>query len=976
MHWVVVNAVHGDGLSPDDYKINDSWDGNNKSLSAYTDNGWSLSAIVLFSATPYDYVIITSEEFKNAPEPNFQTLADWKESRGIRTAIVTVEDIYADYSGKDNQERIRNFIRDAYANNATDYVLLGGDADGQDVGGESGDNIVPVRGLWAWDYETDPPNIPSDLYYSCLDGSYDYDGDGVYGEPNDGPGGGEVDLLAEVYVGRAPVDLAEELANFVTKTIGYEQSAEDPYLKEAWMVGELLWEEGGCSAEEAIYRSNVADAEGVLNSIRRLRDVAFHEKYVELYYEYSPDLKRILIREPRLSMELARFIVRYIPAIRYIAGDKGGKDIKLTETEVDEAISFAEKFREEVREREEKIGAPRVAQMVGLLEEFEEEAKKSEGKDFSEAFRSSIYSGTGGRARLAGETWGGDYKDEIKDGSSNYGYSTEGFPDVYNKHTLYDRDYSGHDWPKSETVDIINSDVHVINHLGHSGVDYVMKMDNDDVDALTNSEYFFGYSQGCYAGSFDNRDAPPPYGFGNYLPCDCIAEHLVANSTGAFAFIANSRYGWGEKNSTNGPSQYYDRQFWDAIFGEHILNLGRANQDSKEDNVGHISSNVMRFCYYEINLLGDPETPFFDLRPRYEHDIAVTDMSIPQKTEPGVSIVVQATVRNIGRSNESNIEVQLLEDDAVRDTNTIETLSSGASQDAYFVWASDIAGAYRLKVYAVPVSGEEYVDNNYQEGLIKVGRVILVDDDGQQCPELDFTSIQEAIDAASGGDIIQAYSGTYGKAIINKSINLIGIGMPVIDGKWEGNVIEIQADNVKLQGFRIVNSGGDNNAGILVESSHSVVRNNASTSNQCGIALNAASNNKISNNDVSGGEYGILLESSCSNNNIISNNISSNEYGIYGYSSSGAALSFVLPNGISQNNLRDNGQNAHDDMGGNEWCDNYWDDYTGEDVDGDGIGDTPYEIPGAAGAKDDRPLMEPLTSQHKIYLSIIMKNYP
>lgn len=976
-HWVVVNAVHGDGLSPDDYEIDDPWDGNNKGLASYTDNGWSLSDIALFSATPCDYLIITNEELKNASEPNFQTLADWKESRGIKTTIVTVEDIYSNYSGEDNQEKIRNFIRDVYVSNGIEYVLLGGDADGGDVGGESGDNIVPVRGLWAWDYDMDPPNIPSDLYYACLDGNYDYDGDGIYGEPNDGPDGGEVDLMAEVYVGRAPVDSAEELSNFVTKTISYEQSAGDPYLKEVWMVGELLWEEGGCAAEEAVNRSDVTNPEGVLNSVRRFRDVAFNEECVRLYYEYSPDVKRILIQEPKLLAELARLVVKHTPAIRYVAGDKGGKDIKLTETDIDGVISFVEKFKEEVKGREEKIGAPRVARMVALIEEFEEEANESEGKNFSEAFRSSIYSGMGGNARLEGETWGADYKDEIKDGSCNCGYCTEGFRDVYDAHTLYDRDYEGHDWPKSEVINIVNGNVHLINHLGHSNVNYVMKMNNDDADALTNSKYFFGYSQGCYAGSFDNRDAPSPYGYGDYLSYDCIAEHLVTNPTGAFAFIANSRFGWGQKKSTNGPSQYYDRQFWDAIFNERIANLGKANQDSKEDNIGHISSGVMRFCYYEINLLGDPETPLFDLRPQYEHDIAITEMHVPHKTEPGVSRVVQATVTNVGKNDESNVQIQLLEEDAVKDTTIIGILPSGSSRDVQFIWVGDIEGAYKLKVYAVPVNGEEYTDNNYQEDIIKVGRVILVDDDGEQCPVADFMSIQEAIQGASDGDILRVYPGTYRNFVVNKQIDLTGVGMPLVDGQREGNVIEIQADNVTLQGFRIINSGNDDNAGVLVESSHSVVTNNTVTSNQCGIGLNAASNNTISDNNVSRGEYGIFLESSCSNNDISRNMISSNDNGIYGYDSASAALSSpppVLPNRISSNTLNNNHQSGYDDMGGNEWSENYWDDYVGEDVDGDGIGDTPYEIPGTAGAKDGHPLIEPI-SPFTIFLPCVLKGY-
>jgi len=48
-HWVVVNAVDGDGYSPDDYEIADPWDGRHKTLAAYTGDGWSLSYIVIFS---------------------------------------------------------------------------------------------------------------------------------------------------------------------------------------------------------------------------------------------------------------------------------------------------------------------------------------------------------------------------------------------------------------------------------------------------------------------------------------------------------------------------------------------------------------------------------------------------------------------------------------------------------------------------------------------------------------------------------------------------------------------------------------------------------------------------------------------------------------------------------------------------------------------------------------------------------------
>ena len=58
----------------------------------------------------YDYVIITNE----ALETTFQTLADHKTGRGVRATIKTVEDIYSEYSGVDDPDKIRNFIIDAY----------------------------------------------------------------------------------------------------------------------------------------------------------------------------------------------------------------------------------------------------------------------------------------------------------------------------------------------------------------------------------------------------------------------------------------------------------------------------------------------------------------------------------------------------------------------------------------------------------------------------------------------------------------------------------------------------------------------------------------------------------------------------------------------------------------------------------------------------------------------------------------------
>ena len=142
----------------------------------------------------YDYLIITNEELRDSDEEyNFQYLMQSKEDKGLATKLVTVEEIYGDYEGDDDQDKIRNFIKDAYANWGITYVLLGGDGDGADIGGESGDNIIPARLLYA-DAGEAAEYLASDVYYACLDGTFDYDEDGIYGEPTDGVDGGEVDL--------------------------------------------------------------------------------------------------------------------------------------------------------------------------------------------------------------------------------------------------------------------------------------------------------------------------------------------------------------------------------------------------------------------------------------------------------------------------------------------------------------------------------------------------------------------------------------------------------------------------------------------------------------------------------------------------------------------------------------------------------------------------------------------------------------
>ena len=380
----------------------------------------------------YDLLIITTTSLKDG----FEQLKTFHDATGTDTIIKTTTDI-----GSNDPDVLRSYITTAYTDWGIEYVLIGAD-----------DDIIPAKDLFVptsylWGDFVNPfadveESMPSDHYFGCLDGPYNYDGDDRWGEPVDGSGGGDVDLVAELYVGRAPVGSISEVENFIVKTI-YYMFSNDAYLDDVLMVGEFL--------------------------------------------------------------------------------DFGGDG-----------------------------------------------------------------------------DWGGNYMDELIGGSTAHGYTTIGVPvGSYDIDKLYDRDWSGNDWPKSEIINRINNDINLINHLGHCNYAYAMKLSSSDVLSLSNTNPCFIYSQGCMAGGFDNGD--------------CIAEYFtIKTDNAAFAVIMNARYGYGASYSTDGPSQRYHREFIDAIFGEGKTTIGAANHDSKEDNIYRISENCMRWCFYEINLFGDPAVDFLN----------------------------------------------------------------------------------------------------------------------------------------------------------------------------------------------------------------------------------------------------------------------------------------------------------------------------------------------------------------------------
>jgi hypothetical protein len=151
----------------------------------------------------YDMLIITSEEWI----PRFGAYMDFYSDKGIRTRIVALEDIYASMEGVDHQEQIRNYIIQEYEDNGISMVSLGGDV-----------SIVPYRSLYCWAQEGDEDQLPSDMYYACLDGTLNDDGDDRWGEV------GEDDLLPELGIGRLSFNNEAQFETIMHKTFSYLQN--------------------------------------------------------------------------------------------------------------------------------------------------------------------------------------------------------------------------------------------------------------------------------------------------------------------------------------------------------------------------------------------------------------------------------------------------------------------------------------------------------------------------------------------------------------------------------------------------------------------------------------------------------------------------------------------------------------------------------------------------------------------------------
>lgn len=251
--------------------------------------------------------------------------------------------------------------------------------------------------------------------------------------------------------------------------------------------------------------------------------------------------------------------------------------------------------------------------------------------------------------------------------------------------------------------------------------------------------------------------------------------------------------------------------------------------------------------------------------------------------------------------------------------------------------------------------------------------------------------------------IIDVRGNETGVNISSDGVGFSGFFIRCLDEEDTDSAVEVVSDNNLIANCTIQHGDW---YGLVFRGSHRNRISNLSLLNNdiCGLALFRSHSNLVMNctfieNGASGGgsirtvnsrdnqitycqindsRYGIHIGED-SRNNSISNCIlnSGTHSGIYFWTSNNNTFwnntvmdfdnyaiqihSASKNNSIYLNSIYDN--SAIDDGEDNVWDDgskgNYWFDYDGEDINGDGIGDTPYELGGDSNSEDRYPLMNP-----------------
>lgn len=181
----------------------------------------------------FDLLIIAPELFSNEIQP----LINHKNDHGVKTYLKTTDEIYSEFEGRDDAEKIKYSIKYAIESNDIKYVLL--------IGGrvrQSFNWYIPPRYSKLDDNFIDKEFL-SDLYFADI---YKENGDFEDWDSNQNNifgewglfSGDKIDLVPDISLGRLPCRNKNEVVDIVNKIIYYEDNSfNDNWFNKILLIG-------------------------------------------------------------------------------------------------------------------------------------------------------------------------------------------------------------------------------------------------------------------------------------------------------------------------------------------------------------------------------------------------------------------------------------------------------------------------------------------------------------------------------------------------------------------------------------------------------------------------------------------------------------------------------------------------------------------------------------------------------------------
>ena len=673
----------------------------------------------------YDYVIITTEENgldhweRSSTLPyNWTDLMEKHETEdGLRCTLVTVEDIDAcsDYWNStplfnDTQAHIREFCRDAYQDWGTQYVLIAGDAD-----------TIPAR-LMSYAYES---NIDADIYWSNLDKTFNADQDNQWGEEGDAG----FDLYSELWIGRITCDEPKDVSNWMEKSFYYADCWDRDWLDNvAGYGGDTGWNaQGDDFIDFTLW--------GTSNWLGP--NPGAHGAYPDwLGFLWGFDTWNE--NNPGSEFNVSVLWTAEPPN----PGWQGGSEAQA------------------VAGMRDDINHNNCTLIFGVAHANEHMSLDVYDTDWATQYHNT--------RPFFLHDYGchcGDF-DAADDGVVdvmlfhsnrslafacvyNTGYGWGSFDDTNSSSALQQKLFL--DW----MLNISKSGGPMNWQLGKAHA-----ASKDEMAPTINWTYsgapgsWRGIIEGCTLFGDPAQKIKPPVMPEHNVGVQKIdvRDHEPASTT---IYVNATVYNNGKHNETNVHVNfmvYYSN-------GTLKQQTTQIIPFFEKQTIQHVSftyttpSGGWETLCISVSNVPDDEISYDNEKCKdviYGPDIAVTSIQAPDYLARGFARPVTATICNVGPTDESNIEIQLIANGTVVNTTYID-LNSGECTTVTFMWDATISGVgtYNVTVYAVPVPDESYLKNQNKSHMVEVfepkGSILLVDDDydEDQGKDMDYEKYYE-----------------------------------------------------------------------------------------------------------------------------------------------------------------------------------------------------------------------------------------